>query len=166
MLYIKNGRIYTLGFSFELPEDMSIVTDPAGVSPDTLVLETYDGKYQIEIGAWTKEQSPQEQVEEYINYASHIKMSEIFKVERGEMKGVAAFHHTESWREEHYDERLSFPMNEDGQNTLVFAISHEIFDEKERNSLESFIQRPNIKRFIDSIRYETSVCENIIKGEN
>ena len=66
MLYIKNGRLYTQSFSFELPEDMCIVTDPPGVSPDTLVLETFDGKYQIEIGAWYKDESPEKQIIEFV----------------------------------------------------------------------------------------------------
>ena len=164
MLYIKNGRIYTLSFSYELPEEMSIVTDPAGVSPDTLVMETLDGKYQIEIGAWTKEEKPREQIELYVG--DHIRMSEIFKVARGEMNGYAAFHRSESWREEHYIERLSFPMNEDGQNTFVLGVSHEIFEESEKNGIASFMEQPNIKRFLDSIRYEPSVCENAMRENN
>ena len=163
MLYIKKGRIYTLSFSFELPEEMSIVTDPAGVSPDTMVMETLDGTYQIEIGAWTKDETPREQVELYVG--DHIRMSEVFEVERGEMKGCGVFHHSESWREEHYTERLSFPMNEDGQNTLTLWISHEIFDESEKNGIAVFMEQPNVKRFLDSICYEPSVCEKIM-GQN
>ena len=159
MLYIKNGRIYTLSFSFELPEEMSIVTDPAGVSPDTLIMETLDGKYQVEIGAWTKDADPREQIESYIDYGAHIRMSEVFDVERGEMKGCAIFHRYESWREEHYDERLTYPMNEDGQDTLVLAISHEIFEESERNGIAAFMEKPNIKQFINSIRYEKVALE-------
>lgn len=161
MLYIKNGRIYTLSFSFELPEEMSIVTDPAGVSPDTLVMETLDGKYQIEIGAWIKDVTPKEQIESYIDYGAHIRMSDLFDVKRGEMKGCAIFHRNESWREEHYDERLVYPMNEDGQDTLVLAISHEIFDESERNGISSFMEQPNIKRFIDSIQYGKFKLDNL-----
>lgn len=161
MLYIKNGRIYTLSFSFELPEEMSIVTDPAGVSPDTLIMESLDGKYQVEIGAWTKGATPREQIKSYIDYGAHIRMSEVFDIERGEMKGCAIFHRNESWREEHYDERLTYPMNEDGQDTLVLAISHEIFDENERNGIAAFMEQPNIKRFIDSIQSGKIELENL-----
>lgn len=164
MLYIKNGRIYTLSFSFELPEEMSIVTDPAGVSPDTLVMESLDGKYQIEIGAWTKEIEPREQVELYIG--DHIRMIDVFEVVRGEMKGYAAIHRNSSWSEEHYCERLAFPMNEDGQNAFVLEISHETFEEGDRNQICNFMEQPNIERFIDSIRYEPLVCKSILQSKN
>ena len=164
MLYIKNGRIYTLSFSFELPEDMSIVTDPAGVAPDMLVMESYDGKYQVEIGALSKDETPQEQLEAYTKYGSHVKMGEMLAVERGEMKGMALLYHTESWSEERYDERLTYPMNEDGQNTLVLSITYEILDELNRNKLSSFMNQPNIKRFIDSIQYEKDNIQNQLSG--
>lgn len=163
MLYNKNGRLYTASYSFILPEDMCIVTDPDGVTPDTLVLESVDGKYQIEIGAWIRDTSPREQIEHFIEYASHILMSEVFTVERGEMKGCGAFYRNDSWQSEYYEERLEYPMNEDGQNALVLSIAHESFTAAERNNVANFMAQPNIKAFLDSIRYEPDVCRDIIK---
>lgn len=164
MLYIKNGRLYTRSFSFELPEEMSIVTDPDGVTPDTLILETVDGKYQIEIGAWIRDTSPHEQIEHLINYASYILMSDIFEVTRGEMKGCGAFYRNSSWHDEYYEERLDFPMNEDGQNALILGIQHESFSTDEQNNLANFMERPNIKRFLESIKYEPDECKAVISG--
>lgn len=152
MLYIKNGRLYTQSFSFELPEDMCIVTDPPGVSPDTLVLETFDGKYQIEIGAWYKDESPEKQIIEFVEYASHVLNSDLFKIERGSLKGYGAYFRNQTWQEEYYEERLQFPLNEDGQNILVLGFMHELFNEDERNGIYKFMAQTNIKRFIESIR--------------
>ena len=110
MLYIKNGRLYTQSFSFELPEDMCFVTDPPGVSPDTLIFETLDGKYQIEIGAWYKEESPEKQIIDFIEYASHVLVSDLIKIERGTLKGFGAHFRNTTWQEEYYEERLQFKL--------------------------------------------------------
>ena len=154
MLYIKNDRLYTQSFSFELPEDMGIVTDPPGVSPDTLIFETLDGKYQIEIGAWYKEESPEKQIIDFIEYASHVLVSDLIKVERGTLKGFGAHFRNATWQEEYYEERLQFKLNDDGQNTLVLGFMHEAFSEDERNGIYNFMEQPNIKQFLNSIRPE------------
>ncbi len=163
MLYIKNGRLYTASFSFALPEGMCIVTDPEGVCPDRLNLESLDGKFQIDIGAWTKDESPKEQLEYYINYAEHVLMGEFIEVDRGGMKGYGVFHRNKIWQDEYYQERLAYPMNEDGQNVFDLRIYHEVFSIGERNQVAYFMRRPNIKAFLDSIRYEPNVCKRIIK---
>ena len=64
---------------------------------------------------------------------------------------------------EHYEERLTYPMNEDGQNAFELYIEHEVQDESERNQVKAFMEQANIKALIDSIRYEPKVCQEITK---
>ena len=49
---------------------------------------------------------------------------------------------------------MQFKLNDDGQNTLVLGFMHEAFSEDERNGIYSFMEQPNIKQFLDSIRPE------------
>lgn len=163
MLYIKQGRIYTKSFSFVLPEDMSIVTDPENVHPDTLTLETVDGKFIVEIGATTSDMSAREEIARHRAYKELVFMTEDLPMSRGEMEGLKVFYHSELWRYEYYEEYLKFPMNEDGQNMFELCIQHEVTEESERNNLEAFIERPNIRAFLNSIHYEPETCVNIIQ---
>lgn len=163
MLYIKKGRIYTRSFSFQLPEDMAIVTDPENIHPDTLTMETSDGGFILELAADTSDKTPHEQIAAIRNYEELVFMSENLPVQRGGMKGLGVYYHSEMWRHEYYEEYLTFPMNEDGQNILALCIQHEVSDEKDRNNIPDFIQRPNIQEFLDSIVYEPEVCDNIIR---
>ena len=163
MLYVKNGRIYTRSFSFILPEDMSIVTDPENIHPDTLTFETADGFFIVELGATTSNLSPSEEIARHRAYKELVFTTDDLPMERGEMKGLKVFYHTELWRYEYYEEYLSFPINEDGQNMLELCVQHEVTGDAERNKLEGFMDRPNIKAFLNSIRYEPETCANIIQ---
>jgi len=164
MMYIKNGRIYTRSFSFVLPEDMSIVTDPENVHPDTITFETADGEFMIEMGAATRDMSPSEQMRRLRAYDELVFQSDNISTNRGEMKGLAVYYHSELWRHEYYEEYLDHPMNDDGQNTFELCVQHEVVDESHRNQVDAFMNRPNIKSFLDSIRYEPGECAKIINS--
>ena len=163
MLYIKQGRIYTRSFSFVLPEEMSIVTDPENVNPDTLTFETVDGTFIIEIGASTSDLSPSEEIARHRAYKEWVFMTDDLPMARGEMEGLKVLYRSEQWRYEYYEEYLAFPLNEDGQNMFELCIQHEVTEESERNNLEAFIERPNIRAFLNSIHYEPETCVNIIQ---
>ena len=162
MLYIKQGRIYTRSFSFVLPEEMSIVTDPENVNPDTLTFETVDGKFIIEIGASTSDLSPSEEISRHRAYKEWVFMTDDLPMARGEMEGLKVLYRSEQWRYEYYEEYLAFPLNEDGQNMFELCVQHEVNEETERNQIEAFMETPNIKDFLDSIRYEPNCCKTVI----
>lgn len=164
MLYIKSGRFYTESISFALPDELCLVTDPYGTSPDTIVFETLDGRFEIEIGACENEDTPLEEVKGFLSYGSHEQVSEIFAVERNGMSGYGAFYRNHGWTHEYYEERLGYPMNDEGQNGFTLAIQHEVEDDSQRNQVESFMAKPNIKEFFDSIRYEPQVCQKVLQG--
>ena len=163
MLYIKNGRFYTESISFILPDELCLVSDPPTVSPDTVMFETLDGKFQIMLSAYEADKTPLDEINGFLAYDCHIKMTDIFDMERGEMKGKALFYRSNTWSHEHYEERLTYPMNEDGQNAFELYIEHEVQDDSERNQVKAFMEQANIKVLIDSIRYEPKVCQEITK---
>lgn len=160
MLYIKNGRIHTASFSFVLPEGMSIDTQPYGCRPDLLVLNTLDKEYTIEIGA-CRESSAQEALEEWYNEEEYVPMTDFFDVVRDGMKGKAFYLRTNRWRDEYYEERLMFRKNFDNQNCLCLSINHVVSDESKRNGIPNFMAQPNIKTFLDSIRYDSKFFDYI-----
>ena len=53
-------------------------------------------------------------------------------------------------------------MNSEGQNGFVLAITHEVENDEQRDQIEAFMKRDNIKRMIESIRYEPEVCAKIM----
>ena len=126
MLYIKNRRIYTDSFSFELPEDLCLISDPPTVAPDTLHFETLDGLFEIEIGAWDGDNSPYDQLLDECLYSETVLLSTIFEVERDGMKGFGAYYHSAEWTFEYYGERLQFEMNAEGQTTFILSVTHNI----------------------------------------
>ena len=63
MLFIKGNRIYTSSFSFEIPQGLSIVTDPVNIKIDMLTLETLDGRFTVEIGASDYNKMPASEIE-------------------------------------------------------------------------------------------------------
>ena len=162
MLYIKNGRIYTDSFSFELPENLCLISDPPTVAPDTLHFETPDGMYEIEIGAWDGVKAPYEQLHNECLYGGSVLLSTLFEVERDGMKGYGVYFHSAEWSYEYYEERLQFEMNEEGQTTFMLALTHIINNDDDKNKMKEFMEQPNIKAFIDSIRYNPAECREIV----
>ena len=160
MLYNKSGRIYTHSFSFVLPEEMCIVTDPENIQPDTLTFETLDGRFIIELSATTSERSAMGEMKHLQSYDELVFMSEPFEVQRTSMKGVGIFYHSELWRNEYYEEYLDYPLNEEGQNMMNLCVRHEPADEADRNKVASFMELPNIKSFLDSIKYELTMFKS------
>ncbi len=163
MLYIKNRRIYTDSFSFELPEDLCLISDPPTVAPDTLHFETLDGLFEIEIGAWDGDNSPYDQLLDECLYSETVLLSTIFEVERDGMKGFGAYYHSAEWTFEYYEERLQFEMNAEGQTTFILSVTHNIESDNDKNQVKEFMSKPNIKSFIDSIRYNPEECQSIIE---
>ena len=163
MLYIKNRRIYTDSFSFELPEDLCLISDPPTVAPDTLHFETLDGLFEIEIGAWDGDNSPYDQLLDECLYSETVLLSTIFEVERDGMKGFGAYYHSAEWTFEYYEERLQFEMNAEGQTTFILSVTHNIERDNDKNQVKEFMSKPNIKSFIDSIRYNPEECQSIIE---
>ena len=163
MLYIKSGRLYTHSFSFELPEDMCFVSDPSVVSPDTIIVETYDGRFQIDIGAEEFDKSPYGEIAQILAYDENENVGNIFPVERNGMSGYASFYRNGGWSYEYYEERLGYPMNSEGQNGFVLAITHEVENDEQRDQIEAFMKRDNIKRMIESIKYEPEACARVME---
>ena len=165
MLFIKGNRIYTASFSFELPQGLSIITDPSNVTPDTLTFETLDGKFLVEIGASDTDRTPQDEVDYIFDGDSVIvKQSDIMEVNRNGMKGLGFYYRGEYWNYEYYEEFLSYPRDEDGQAMLDFCVQHEVDGEADGDKVKEFMMKDNIKVFIDSIRYEPDVCKRVIQG--
>ena len=164
MLYIKNGRFYTESISFDLPDELCLVSDPITVSPDTVMFETLDGKFQIMLSAYETDKTPLEELNGFLAAGLHVKMTEICDIERGAMKGKYVYYRSNSWSHEHYEERCSFPMNEEGQNAFELYIEYEVQEEFEREQVKNFMQRPNIKALLNSIKYEPDVCKSIMRS--
>lgn len=165
MLFIKGNRIYTASFSFELPQGLSIITDPTNVTPDTLTFETLDGKFLVEIGASDTALTPKEEVDYIFDGDTVIvKQSEIMEIDRYGMKGLGFFYRGEMWNHEYYEEFLSYPRDKDDQALLNFCVQHEVEDEADGDKVKDFMMQDNIKAFIDSIRYEPDVCKQVIQG--
>lgn len=162
MLYIKNGRFYTESISFILPDELCLIPDTFTTAPDTLTFETLDGKFQIMLSAYESEKTPLEELNGFLSYDCHVMMTDILDMERGEMKGKALFYRSDSWSHEHYEERLAYPMNEEGQNAFELYIEHEVQDESERNQVKAFMEQAKIKALIDSIRYEPTECQKVM----
>jgi len=161
MLYVKNNRIYTASFSFELPEDLIIITDPCNIKVDTLTFETVDGKFMVEIAAQDLVGTPADRVAKLKNNAEVI-VTDIIPVERGGMKGYGIYYSGRDWRYEYYEEFLDYPMNAEGQTILNFCIQHEILDMAQRNQVKGMFEQANIQAFLNSIRYEPKVCDKVI----
>lgn len=158
MLYMKNGRIHTASFSFVLPEEMSINTQPYGCCPDLLVLTTLDKEYTIEIGA-CRENSAQEALMEWYYEDVYVPLTEIYNIERDGMKGKALFFRTNSWKKEYYEERLMYRKNIENQNCFRLSIKHNVLEQNKRNGIADFMRKPNIKAFLDSIRYDSKLFD-------
>ena len=163
MLYLKKGCVYTASFSFALPEDLCIVSDPITVSPDTMMFETVDGKYQILIGAYESDKSPLSEIEHLLSLGGHKSTTEKLDIERGGMRGKGIFYRSNSWSHEYYEERLEFPMNEEGQNAFELVIQHEITDESERNQVQKFLTQANIEEFLRNISYNPEAYKRYIQ---
>ena len=164
MLYIKNGRLYTQSYSYIVPDELCLIPDTFETSPDTITLETLDGKFQLMIRPYDTEKTPIEELSSMLEYCGHVKMSEILDIDRGGMIGKGVFYRSDSWRYEHYEERSRYAMNDDGQNALELYIEHEVQDESERNKIKEFMEQPKVKALLESIRYEPQVCEKILNG--
>ena len=162
MLYIKNGRLYTHSYSYIMPDGLCLVPDSITTAPDTLTFETLDGKFQIMLSPYEAEKTPDEELNEFLKMGCHETMSDIIDVNRGGMIGKCVFYRDNSWSYEHYEERTRYPENEDGQNAFELYIEHEVQDESERNKIKAFMDQPNVKALIESIRYEPQVCEKIL----
>lgn len=164
MLYIKNGRLYTQSFSYIVPDELCLIPDTFETSPDTITLETLDGKFQIMLRPYDSEKSPLDELSSMLEYGNYVKLSEILDIDRGGMMGKGVFYRSDSWRYEHYEERSRYAMNEDGQNAFELYIEHEVQDDSERDQVRAFMEQPNIKALIDSIRYEPDVCKKVMHG--
>ena len=79
------------------------------------------------------------------------------------MKGFGAYYHSAEWTFEYYEERLQFEMNAEGQTTFILSVTHNIESDNDKNQVKEFMSKPNIKSFIDSIRYNPEECQNIIE---
>ena len=164
MLYFKNHRLYTQSFSFELPEDICLISDPAVVAPDRIIMETYDGRFQVDIGAEELDKTPYIKISQILADKELEHIGNIFPIERTGMKGYASFYRDNEWSYEYYQECLGYPMNEDGQNGFVLTIIHEVDDECQRGQIEMFMKQDNIRRMIESIRFEPEVCIRVMSA--
>ena len=164
MLYIKNGRLYTQSYSYVVPDELCLIPDTFETSPDTITLETLDGKFQLMLRPYDTEKTPLEELSSMLECCGHVKMSEILDIDRGGMIGNGVFYRSDSWRYEHYEERSRYAMNEDGQNAFELYIEHEVQDEAERNTIKAFMERTNVKALLESIKYEPQVCKKILNG--
>lgn len=162
MLYIKNGRLYTQSYSYVVPDELCLIPDTFETSPDTITLETLDGKFQLMLRPYDTEKTPLEELIGMLECCGHVKMSEILDIDRGGMIGKGVFYRSDSWRYEHYEERSRYAMNEDGQNAFELYIEHEVQDEAERNLITEFMERTNVKALLESIKYEPQVCKKIL----
>ena len=54
-------------------------------------------------------------------------------------------------------------MNSEGQNGFVLAITHEVENDEQRDQIEAFMKRDNIKRMIESIKYEPEACARVME---
>lgn len=151
MLFIKGNRIHANNFSFELPQGLSIITDPDGVKVDTLNFETLDGKFIIEIGAGGYSRTALEYIELMKNNNEIIFQSEILPIVRGNMRGFGFYYTGVEWRHEYYAEFLEYPMNEEGQTLFDLLIAHELEEDNSGDALKDFMNEKNIKAFLDSI---------------
>ena len=91
MLYIKNGRLYTQSYSYIVPDELCLIPDTFETSPDTITLETLDGKFQLMIRPYDTEKTPLEELSSMLEYCGHVKMSEILDIDRGGMIGKGVF---------------------------------------------------------------------------
>ena len=151
MLLIRGTKIHTGSFSFELPQGLSIITDPTNIKTDILTFETLDGRFILDIGASDYNKPAIEEIERLKNDSEVIILSEVKAITRGHMKGFAVFYSGEEWRHIYYEEILEYPINSEGQAKFRFRIEHEIDDSSDVSVLEDFLAQPNIKAFMDSI---------------
>ena len=112
MLLIKGNRIHTASFSFELPQGLSIITDPTNVKTDILTFETLDGRFVLDIGASDYNKAPIEQIERLKNDKEVMILSDIKPITRGKMKGYGLFFSGVEWRYMYYEEFLEYKNKE------------------------------------------------------
>ena len=160
MLYIKNGRLYTTSFSFAIPEGLSIDTDSDNLYPDTIAFKTKDGFFDIEIGVGVpfNKQPPNIRIEEIMRADCFVSMTDPIEVNRDGMIGLGLYYRGSSWETEYYEEFLEYPKNEEGQYTFTLCFVHRVKSELERCGIDGFMNEPNIKQLIESIRYNPEEC--------
>ena len=151
MLLIKGNRIHTASFSFELPQGLSIITDPTNVKTDILTFETLDGRFVLDIGASDYNKAPIEQIERLKNDKEVMILSDIKPITRGKMKGYGLFFSGVEWRYMYYEEFLEYPINEEGQAAFRFCVEYEREGDDTIQVIEDFLNLSNIKAFMDSI---------------
>ena len=166
MLYIKKGRLYTASFSFTLPEGVSIDTNSDNLYPDTIAFQTKDGSFDIEIGVGVNfnMQPPNIRIKEIMRADCFVPLTAPIKVNRDGMVGLGLYYRSNAWDDEYYEEFLEYPENEDGQYTFTLCFVHRVKDESERNGIDAFMNEPNIKQFIESIRYNPEECQKAINN--
>jgi len=98
-----------------------------------------------------------------LSLGGHKATTEKLDIERGCMKGKGIFYRSDSWSHEYYEERLEFPMNEEGQNAFELVIQHEITDESERNQVQKFLTQANIEEFLRNISYNPEAYKRYIQ---
>ncbi len=158
MLYINYGRFYTKSISFFIPDNMCLVTDPEKVLPDTIIVETLDGKFQIKIGACEHEGESLEEIKRLLVNGEYEQISEISEFDHERMKGYRVFYRDHDWSHEYYTQVLEYPMNAEGQNGLSITVEHEIGDESQQNQIAAFMKRNDIEMLLNNIRYEPNIC--------
>ena len=164
MLFIKGNRIYTSSFSFEIPQGLSIVTDPVNIKIDMLTLETLDGRFTVEIGASDYNKMPASEIERLRNDKEVVLQSAVLSINRGEMMGFGVYFSGVEWRYEYYREFLEYPINEDGQASFIFTVEHEVEISREHGAIKEYLKQDNIVALLESIRYEPDVCKQVMQG--
>lgn len=146
MLLYREGRFYTKGVSFKLPDGFYLVTEPETTSEELLSMTDAKEEYSVIWQTVEECEGTKEELEEIIDpKEGYGYIGEIESIEHNGLRGHQLRYRSDSGEREYCERR--YQLSDDIHFVVI------IYTEKE-TGIEEVLSREEVKDILDSIRAE------------